>query len=356
MEKIKINLVDNPSQVYQEIEVDDYNDNMKLVPLGINPFKYFRKPTNYLINNAKILGISNLILNNFNLGAINNIVFNVKNTDKIFHNSEKYIEYVEKKLFFTVVNEENIEKGIFLGSHWNYGHWLFNHLARLYYCQKTFMKQKIIVNNSINNNQFQILKYFNISEKNIKIIKSGTMLKVDELIIPQMPWHALNGQMWWAPNSFDFIRNHLGSNQASINDAKKNIFITRSTARWRRVINEDRLFNIAKKYDFTLVDIGTLTVDEQLNLGKQTKNLISPFGANSNFFINLPTGSKFIELAPPTNQMGVGGPMAIASGIKYLRINGKPEDKRNPDNIDANYTVNENEFLDKMVSFFNLNQ
>ena len=57
-----------------------------------------------------------------------------------------------------------------------------------------------------------------------------------------------------------------------------------------------------------------------MNLGKQTKNLISPLGANSNFFINLPKNAKFIELAPPIKQMNVSGSFSNASGIKYLQI------------------------------------
>tara|TARA_A100001037_G_C15073045_1_gene600381 strand:- start:457 stop:1443 length:987 start_codon:yes stop_codon:yes gene_type:complete len=324
---------------------------MNLRPLNSNPFQNFRIPSNYLVNDAKILGMSNLILNKKNICAINNIVFNIRNNNKIFHESEKSITYDNKNIFFDVINEENISKGVFLGSNWNYGHWLFNHLARLYYCQSSYKDCHIIVNNSIDAEKFEVLKYFNIPKENIKILNSGTLLNVEKLIIPQMPWHSLNGLLWWAPNSFKFLRESLGCNKILNSECKLNIFITRSTARWRKVTNEIQLFNIAKKYNFELIDIGTLTVDEQINLGRQTRNLISPFGANSNFFINIPSGAKFLELAPPLDRMNVSGPFSVASQIEYIQLIGRPDKKENQRDLDSDYIIDESVFQKKIQEF-----
>tara|TARA_A100001035_G_scaffold111024_1_gene87077 strand:- start:965 stop:2032 length:1068 start_codon:yes stop_codon:yes gene_type:complete len=351
MERIKVDLIDDPNIAYQRVDVDNYNEEMNLRPLNSNPFQNFRIPSNYLVNDAKILGMSNLILNKKNICAINNIVFNIRNNNKIFHESEKSITYDNKNIFFDVINEENISKGVFLGSNWNYGHWLFNHLARLYYCQSSYKDCHIIVNNSIDAEKFEVLKYFNIPKENIKILNSGTLLNVEKLIIPQMPWHSLNGLLWWAPNSFKFLRESLGCNKILNSECKLNIFITRSTARWRKVTNEIQLFNIAKKYNFELIDIGTLTVDEQINLGRQTRNLISPFGANSNFFINIPSGAKFLELAPPLDRMNVSGPFSVASQIEYIQLIGRPDKKENQRDLDSDYIIDESVFQKKIQEF-----
>ncbi len=351
MGKIKVRLINDPNIAYKKIDVDFYDEEMNLKPLNPGTSESYRIPANYLVNEAKILGMSNLILNKNNICAINNIVFNVRNNDKIFHESEKSIKHDNKNIYFDVSNEENLVKGIFLGSHWNYGHWLFNHLARLYYCQSSYKECHIIVNNSIDSDKFRILKYFNIADENIKILNRGTLLNVEKLIIPQMPWHSLNGKLWWAPNSFKFIRENLRINEISHSECKLNIFITRSSARWRKVTNEIQLFNIAKKYKFELIDIGTLTVDEQINLGKRTRNLISPFGANSNFFINIPKGAKFIELAPPIDRMNVSGSFSAASQIDYIQIVGRSEKKENQRDLDSDYFIDENEFQKKIQNF-----
>ena len=57
-----------------------------------------------------------------------------------------------------------------------------------------------------------------------------------------------------------------------------------------------------------MLDIGTLNIKEQFELGRQTSCLVTPLGANSNFFLNLPTGANVIELAPPMDSMNVTGP------------------------------------------------
>ena len=97
-----------------------------------------------------------------------------------------------------------------------------------------------------------------------------------------MPWHSLNGQTWWAPNSFNFLRKQIGSNLVSHNECKTNIFITRSSARWRKVINENRLFDIAKNYSSPksgkfingLLDVISLNLLKEKKIIKTGKGLI----------------------------------------------------------------------------------
>lgn len=352
MKKIKINLINDPNVAYKKADVENYKEEMNLKPTNSDQLKNFRIPKNYHVNEAKILGMSNLILNKNHICAINEIVFNARNSDKIFNKNEKSFKYDNKDLYFEAVNEESISKGIFLGAHWNYGHWLYNHLARLYYCQSSYKDCHIIVNNSIDHDKFKIFKYFNIPDENIKILNAGTILNVEQLIIPQMPWHSLNGKLWWSPNSFKFLRENIGCNEYLNSKCKLNIFITRSSARWRKVVNEMKLFDIVKKYNFQLLDVGALTVDEQIALGKQTRNLISPLGANSNFFINMPIGAKFLELSPPINQMNVGGLFSIASRLNYYQLIGRPEKKENQRELDSDYFIDESEFHKKIKDFF----
>lgn len=354
MKRIKVNLIDDPNVAYKKVEVENYKEEMNLKPIKPDNFNNFRIPKNYHVNEAKILGMSNLILNKNYICAINDMVFNVRNRDKIFHKNEKNFKHDNRDLYFETINEESISKGIFLGSHWNYGHWLFNHLARLYYCQSSYKDYPIIVNGSIDYDKFKIFKYFDIPDENIKILNAGTLLNVEQLIIPQMPWHSHNGKLWWSPSSFKFLREKMGCHEKLNNKCNTNIFITRSSARWRRVKNEIQLFNIAKKYNFELLDVGTLTVDEQINLGKQTRNLISPLGANSNFFINMPIGAKFLELSPPINQMNVGGLFSIASQLDYFQLIGKPDKQENQSELDSDYFVDEDEFQKKIQDFCDL--
>ena len=58
MERIKVDLINDPNIAYQRVDVDNYNEEMNLRPLNSNPFQNFRIPSNYLVNDAKILGMS----------------------------------------------------------------------------------------------------------------------------------------------------------------------------------------------------------------------------------------------------------------------------------------------------------
>ena len=36
-------------------------------------------------------------------------------------------------MVYKFYDEISVKRAIFLGSHWNFGHWIFNHIARLYF-------------------------------------------------------------------------------------------------------------------------------------------------------------------------------------------------------------------------------
>ena len=141
-----------------------------------------------------------------------------------------------------------------------------------------------------------------------------------------MPWHSISEfGTWWAPGVFGELRQKLRLDSSSLTDAKRKIFLSRKNTRWRRLINEDELYEGLKPLGFEIIDIGTLSIKQQFELGQQTSCLITPLGANSNFFLNLPSGANVIELAPPMENMNVTGPFATASGLNYKQIVGKAD-------------------------------
>ena len=107
--------------------------------------------------------------------------------------------------------------------------------------------------------------------------------------------------------------------------------------------DEDEIFSSIKKFGFQRVDIGTLSFSEQLELGKKTNILVTPIGANSNFFLNLPLNATVVELAPKMNSMNVTGPFSDATGLKYMQIVGQKN------SISKNSGLNEDFFVDPAV-------
>jgi len=365
MNEIAVSLFQNPSTVYRPIRSPLQGEESLLRPIAKDPFDhqcFFRAPINYLVENARILGASNLILNRDNEAALENICFNPRIADKIFDKEESCHRVVDGQIFFEPQTTANLENAIFLGSHWNYGHWLFNHLSRLYFCEDLNSETIVVVSSTLNKRYASYLEFFGIRKENIFEIQPGMVLEVANLMIPQMPWNSLSDRSaWFAPGCVDFIREALGTNGPSTGAADLKIFLSRKKARWRRVINEDQLFDYVKSYGFSRIDPADLSVDEQIDIGIRTKMLISPFGANSNFLINLPTGAAVMELSPPLDSMNVSQYFADAAGLSYQQVFGSPEltsydnsQSQELASIDFNYVVEMSLFKQRFHEYFRI--
>ena len=343
MQSLTVKLIKNPTHAYGVDNQVNFDSSLFLEPLNsaiAASLRYSRPPQNYIVENARVLGMTNIILNADGVAALENIAFNPSLTDKVMDKGESAISVSEGVITFTSHTVAKLKKAIFLGGHWNFGHWLFNHVARLFYASGKDKDIKYLVPNSLTENQIQLLYRVGLSDENIFFIEQGVTLEVDNLLVPQMPWHqTYAGIVWWVPGSFNLFRKKLGTDKSSIDSADTKVFLTRQNTRWRRVLNEDQIFSHFQKLGFQRVDVGKLTMQEQINLGQRTKVLITPLGANSNFFLNLPSGASVLELAPPMDSMNVTGHFAMASGMKYEQVRGVPLADENVTSIDQDYSI-----------------
>ena len=319
----------------------------KLTPLSFSKDEYSlqwsagtdRLPINYRIKNAKILGQSNIILNNKSQFALENIAFNANNHDKILNiDEEPFFDFSQKKYYFT--EEISIRNAVFIGSHWNFGHWIFNHLARIFFMDEdTWKTSKLIISASLNDNYADTLLEIGVPTENIIRVKSSQILNVGDLLIPQMPWMSSKSVLFAPRDLFPWLRKKFNVNDNTNYNNNKKIFITRANTKHRRVSNEKELFDIAQKAGFILIDIGSLSIKEQLFLGRETSHIISPIGANSSFFLFAQDNAKMLELSSPGSRMNVMGAFAQASSIKYKQIIGKPLVRDSFEELDDDYSI-----------------
>ena len=344
MTKIAVNFTKNPLDVYDAVPTfgnDDHlflqsMDNSRLCGLAVR-----RMPQNYRVADARVLGMSNIILNQNGHASLENICFNPNISDKVIDKEEMSFTAVRKQIEFSNNAETSIDNAVFIGGHWNFGHWLFNHIGRFCFISDELRKDAtFLLPTSLTETQIEMLKYFGVESSNMLLIKPGTLVNVRQLLVPQMPWHSISEfGTWWSPGVFKELRKKLGLHTASVTNASRKILLSRKNTRWRRLVNEDEIYNSLEKFGFEIIDIGTLSVKQQFELGQQTSCLITPLGANSNFFLNLPSGANVIELAPPMEFMNVTGPFATASGLKYKQIVGTANNTPGIPKIDQDYFV-----------------
>jgi capsular polysaccharide biosynthesis protein len=79
------------------------------------------------------------------------------------------------------------------------------------------------------------------------------------------------------------------------------VYVSRSKARGRRVINEEELARRLEKFDVKVIHAEDLTFRQQVELMQHTSLLISIHGAGLANMMFMPLGSKVLELIPKKN-------------------------------------------------------
>ena len=284
-----------------------------------------KSPVMAEINNARILGDSNIILNEDSNACVESIVFNPKVTNKIF--GSNYLDHflLEGGGNTFVASKNNyFNEAIFIGSSWNFGHWIHNHLAKLIYFDEAKIELPIIINANTPKNYIECLKLLGFKESNIIYLKAGEVNFFNKLLLPTMPWHCdhIDG-MWWTPNSFSTLRNYFSINHnADIKELK--IFISRKDATHRRLENEDKIFNELKKFGFIRITPAKLSIKEQVELAGKASVVISPLGAGTFLFLFMQDSAKLIELSPPGAALDITGAFAKKCNLNFIKIVGEP--------------------------------
>jgi hypothetical protein len=92
------------------------------------------------------------------------------------------------------------------------------------------------------------------------------------------------------------LRNRLSELGYSRNP-KKNLYITRKgNINGRHIRNEFELIALLSRFNFEVVDPGTLSFKEQLSLFSQAKVVVAPHGAALSHILNFPLEAKVLEL------------------------------------------------------------
>ena len=139
MAKISVNFVKSPLNAYDAAPAIKCNEQLLMQSLDKTPFcdlAFRRLPQNYIVNDARVLGMSNIILNRNGLPSLDNICFNPNISDKVIDKKEDAFIADGKQILFSSKSETSLGDAIFIGGHWNFGHWLFNHVARFCFIEE----------------------------------------------------------------------------------------------------------------------------------------------------------------------------------------------------------------------------
>lgn len=199
----------------------------------------------------------------------------------------KYI-LTPKKHFYAKKRRKISEAIILTGiSSDNYFHWFFDNLNKLYYLEKASIKIKNIVVDGSNPFQTQSLKFFN--DYNFFQSKDE-LFEIDKAYVlsnsncaSSIKQSVLN---FFEEKILHEIRHY---------DTPKKILVMRKKEFGRHFINEHKLINYLKKFDFQEVYLEDLSFENQVNLFNNALIIVAAHGAGLTNLIFSSSKTTLIE-------------------------------------------------------------
>ena len=249
--------------------------------------KFFEEVNSEIFQNIYILSngicfkngiLFDLFLNKFNIGFENRIKLIIKTL----------------LVFVSSFNTIKINNAILITDHFSAGffHWFGDVLQKLEaldgikfdLSEYVFLIPKDFASTS----SLDSLKVYDVNYKVVE--KNHKILANRLLVIPEL---APSGN--YRPELMQNMRNRF-KDFYNITPKQKRIFITRSKALKRTIINEDKLFQILKKFNFDILVFEDMSFDEQYKCIAESNLLVSLHGAGLTHMLWLKKNSKVLEI------------------------------------------------------------
>ncbi|WP_282941167.1 glycosyltransferase family 61 protein [Paenibacillus sp. RC67] len=181
----------------------------------------------------------------------------------------------------------------------NYGHWLIDIISRYHLLEQSGIPiDKYVIGKITGSFQIESLQRIGIPLEKVVIVDDERFhLQAARLVVPSVPC-MIGGVPRWA---CQYIRSCF-KEQSTVTPVKgfERLYVSRQDAKGRFVINENEVMDVLEKKGFKKVLLGSLTIQEQVNLFSSVKVVVAPTGANNTNFLFCHSGTKVIEFSART--------------------------------------------------------
>ena len=265
--------------------------------------------------NALVLPPFNLVIFDSSTVFANSV--RGKNFLKMYFNFQEHgVVSIKKDYEIKVVNEPVTLIGT--SERRNYCHWITEILPRYLFADKIVPKASKFAffdfERPFQQKCLEDFQQFNRQHIFFDDLDSAYLCK--KLYVPSLP----SGSMWNFNQDLEtyagFAKDKLKANFSG--KPFRRILISRSDAKFRRIVNEDALFNcLQTKYGFEKVVLGDLSFEAQKQLFYESSLIISPHGAGMANIIFTQPDTKVIELMPK-NHLNMSDFWAIANYLQTI--------------------------------------
>jgi hypothetical protein len=208
----------------------------------------------------------------------------------------------------------------------NVGHWLMDGVIRIAVLEAAGLAKEtgFIVPEMLPRN-LQPLEALGYAPERCVGLLNGH-LEADRLLVPS--YLSVPGSI--RPWGARWLRSRLGVEGRPI--GKRKLWISRSRARYRRLLNESEILGILEPLGFEKVELETLSFRQQVDLFAQADVVAGPHGAGMTNLLFAPHGTRVLEIFPPEFVNPIFYSMANSVDQEYYYITGYSlEEDRNPE-------------------------
>lgn len=159
-------------------------------------------------------------------------------------------------------------------------HWFFDCLPRLYFLlQQTQEPISIIMRRDLPAYQHDTLQFIlqKYPEVKVEYIGKHEKWQTEQFILPSFVSNAQSGYLPMPVSRW--LREHIWKGYKVQSTERKRIYISRSNAKTRRILNEQELLPLLANYNFELIRAEELSYQQQVQLFYNAEAVIAPHGA-----------------------------------------------------------------------------
>jgi capsular polysaccharide biosynthesis protein len=220
-------------------------------------------------------------------------------------------------------------KALWIIDNWSsaYFHWLVDALPRLYVIRHQLADSTLLLPKSYEASRYILPSLAPFTVGNIRFIGHNQVFHCRKLLVPSHTGPSGNYNESIVRHLRELYRNYYAGMQ-NVGSFDK-IYISRSKARVRRIINETDLAAVLKERGFRIVVLEDYPFEQQVKIVLNARYLVSNHGAGLTNMLFLPAGSNVFELRKcEDSHNNCYFTLASALGLEYYYQLCKPE---NPD-------------------------
>jgi capsular polysaccharide biosynthesis protein len=226
--------------------------------------------------------------------------------------------------------KQTIECAVILHNRWNRGyfHWVAETLTRLEgverYRERTGRQPTLILGPNPPPFQTESLRLLGYNEDDW-LEWDGTTTVVNRLVVPSMRREIHRGYVA-SPFATDWLRDRVGTAATDQIDSDRfspRVYISRSDADSRRIVNETDVMELLSTYGFEAYRLAEMSVAETVALFSQADLIVSPHGAGLTDVLYA-NDASVVELFRGTNNPDVYFILAQQVGHRYRYLRCEP--------------------------------